>query len=78
MSEVKGLEANKGSKTLQRNQKMSMVSKKLNTDPKNGIQFLVENKLLQHMAKDITHFLYEGEGLNKRGKSSVLGRCVSL
>lgn len=57
---------------------MSMVSRKLNTDPKNGIPFPVENKLLQHMAKDITHFLYEGEGLNKRGKSSVLGHCMSL
>ncbi|NWX10292.1 CYH2 protein, partial [Caloenas nicobarica] len=62
------------SKTLQRNQKMGMVSKKLNTDSQNGIQFLVENKLLQHTAKDIAHFLYKGEGLNKTAIGDYLGK----
>lgn len=48
MSEVEGLEANEGSKTLQRNRKMAMGRKKFNMDPKKGIQFLVENELLQN------------------------------
>lgn len=34
MSEVEGLEANEGSKTLQRNRKMAMGRKKFNMDPK--------------------------------------------
>lgn len=36
MSEVEGLEANEGSKTLQRNRKMAMGRKKFNMDPKRG------------------------------------------
>ncbi|KAI2592085.1 hypothetical protein G5576_018188, partial [Homo sapiens] len=65
MSEVEGLEANEGSKTLQRNRKMAMGRKKFNMDPKKGIQFLVENELLQNTPEEIARFLYKGEGLNK-------------
>ncbi|XP_037244421.1 cytohesin-2 isoform X1 [Falco naumanni] len=73
MSEVEGLEANEGSKTLQRNRKMGMGRKKFNMDPKKGIQFLVENELLRHTAEDIARFLYKGEGLNKTAIGDYLG-----
>uniref|UniRef100_A0A8U8BL87 Uncharacterized protein n=1 Tax=Geospiza parvula TaxID=87175 RepID=A0A8U8BL87_GEOPR len=70
---VEGLEANEGSKTLQRNRKMGMGRKKFNMDPKKGIQFLVEQELLRHTAEDIARFLYKGEGLNKTAIGDYLG-----
>ncbi|TRZ04924.1 hypothetical protein HGM15179_022183, partial [Zosterops borbonicus] len=73
ISEVEGLEANEGSKTLQRNRKMGMGRKKFNMDPKKGIQFLVEQELLRHTAEDIARFLYKGEGLNKTAIGDYLG-----
>uniref|UniRef100_A0A674G944 Cytohesin-2 n=1 Tax=Taeniopygia guttata TaxID=59729 RepID=A0A674G944_TAEGU len=73
ITEVEGLEATEGSKTLQRNRKMGMGRKKFNMDPKKGIQFLVEQELLRHTAEDIARFLYKGEGLNKTAIGDYLG-----
>ncbi|XP_072463507.1 cytohesin-2 isoform X2 [Notamacropus eugenii] len=108
MSEVEGLEANEGSKTLQRNRKMAMGRKKFNMDPKKvpglraelsgsvggpsdptslppsllippqGIQFLVENELLQNTPEEISRFLYKGEGLNKTAIGDYLGEREEL
>ncbi|XP_057390559.1 cytohesin-2 isoform X3 [Balaenoptera acutorostrata] len=78
MSEVEGLEANEGSKTLQRNRKMAMGRKKFNMDPKKGIQFLVENELLQNTPEEIARFLYKGEGLNKTAIGDYLGEREEL
>ncbi|KAI4900556.1 hypothetical protein NFI96_026750, partial [Prochilodus magdalenae] len=39
----------------------------------NGIQFLLENDLLQHTPEDIAQFLYKGEGLNKTVIGDYLG-----
>lgn len=36
-----------------------------------GIEYLCENHQLQMNAKDIAHFLYKGEGLNK----TAIGEC---
>ncbi|KAB0398438.1 hypothetical protein E2I00_014826, partial [Balaenoptera physalus] len=60
-------------KTLQRNRKMAMGRKKFNMDPKKGIQFLVENELLQNTPEEIARFLYKGEGLNKTAIGDYLG-----
>lgn len=38
-----------------------------------GIQFLLENDLLQHTPEDIAQFLYKGEGLNKTVIGDYLG-----
>lgn len=38
-----------------------------------GIQFLIENDLLQNTAEDIAQFLYKGEGLNKTVIGDYLG-----
>ncbi|MGH0124063.1 UNVERIFIED_CONTAM: hypothetical protein FKN15_034471 [Acipenser sinensis] len=38
-----------------------------------GIQFLLENDLLQNTAEDIAQFLYKGEGLNKTVIGDYLG-----
>uniref|UniRef100_A0A6I8S620 Cytohesin-2 n=1 Tax=Xenopus tropicalis TaxID=8364 RepID=A0A6I8S620_XENTR len=73
MNEVEGLEANEGSKTLQRNRKMGMGRKKFNMDPKKGIVYLQENELLRNTPEDIARFLYKGEGLNKTAIGDYLG-----
>lgn len=41
--------------------------------PLQGIQFLLENDLLQHTPEDIAQFLYKGEGLNKTVIGDYLG-----
>uniref|UniRef100_A0A6Q2YBR8 Cytohesin 1a n=1 Tax=Esox lucius TaxID=8010 RepID=A0A6Q2YBR8_ESOLU len=61
------------SKTTQRNKQIAMGRKKFNMDPKKGIQFLLENDLLQHTPEDIAQFLYKGEGLNKTVIGDYLG-----
>lgn len=38
-----------------------------------GIQFLLENDLLQQTPEDISQFLYKGEGLNKTVIGDYLG-----
>uniref|UniRef100_A0A665WKF2 Cytohesin 3 n=1 Tax=Echeneis naucrates TaxID=173247 RepID=A0A665WKF2_ECHNA len=56
-----------------RNKQIAMGRKKFNMDPKKGIQFLLENDLLQHTPEDIAQFLYKGEGLNKTVIGDYLG-----
>uniref|UniRef100_A0A665WKB7 Cytohesin 3 n=1 Tax=Echeneis naucrates TaxID=173247 RepID=A0A665WKB7_ECHNA len=58
---------------LSRNKQIAMGRKKFNMDPKKGIQFLLENDLLQHTPEDIAQFLYKGEGLNKTVIGDYLG-----
>lgn len=38
-----------------------------------GIQYLIEHKLLTSDAQDIAQFLYKGEGLNKTAIGTYLG-----
>uniref|UniRef100_A0A673JMY4 Cytohesin 3a n=1 Tax=Sinocyclocheilus rhinocerous TaxID=307959 RepID=A0A673JMY4_9TELE len=61
------------SKSTQRNKQIAVGRKKFNMDPKKGIQFLLENDLLQHTPEDIAQFLYKGEGLNKTVIGDYLG-----
>lgn len=42
-------------------------------DPKKGIEFLVDNGLLNHYEADVAAFLYKGEGLNKTAIGDYLG-----
>lgn len=41
--------------------------------PLQGIQYLIEHKLLAHNVQDIAQFLYKGEGLNKTAIGTYLG-----
>lgn len=41
--------------------------------PPQGIQFLIENDLLQSSPEDVAQFLYKGEGLNKTVIGDYLG-----
>uniref|UniRef100_A0A7N4PP50 Cytohesin-2 n=1 Tax=Sarcophilus harrisii TaxID=9305 RepID=A0A7N4PP50_SARHA len=46
--------------------------------PLQGIQFLVENELLQNTPEEISRFLYKGEGLNKTAIGDYLGEREEL
>ncbi|XP_029702813.1 cytohesin-3 isoform X4 [Takifugu rubripes] len=73
MTEIEQLTCIGESKTSQRNKQIAMGRKKFNMDPKKGIQFLLENDLLQQTPEDIAQFLYKGEGLNKTVIGDYLG-----
>ncbi|XP_043831423.1 cytohesin-3 isoform X1 [Dromiciops gliroides] len=73
MTEIDNLTCVEESKTTQRNKQIAMGRKKFNMDPKKGIQFLIENDLLQSTPEDIAQFLYKGEGLNKTVIGDYLG-----
>uniref|UniRef100_A0A671XYZ6 Cytohesin 3 n=1 Tax=Sparus aurata TaxID=8175 RepID=A0A671XYZ6_SPAAU len=73
MTEIEQLTCVGESKTTQRNKQIAMGRKKFNMDPKKGIQFLLENDLLQNTPEDIAQFLYKGEGLNKTVIGDYLG-----
>lgn len=38
-----------------------------------GIEFLIENELLQNVPDQVAQFLYQGEGLNKTAIGDYLG-----
>uniref|UniRef100_A0ABI7WKR1 Cytohesin 3 n=2 Tax=Felis catus TaxID=9685 RepID=A0ABI7WKR1_FELCA len=73
MTEIDNLTSVEESKTTQRNKQIAMGRKKFNMDPKKGIQFLIENDLLQSSPEDVAQFLYKGEGLNKTVIGDYLG-----
>uniref|UniRef100_A0AAQ4PIX1 SEC7 domain-containing protein n=1 Tax=Gasterosteus aculeatus aculeatus TaxID=481459 RepID=A0AAQ4PIX1_GASAC len=73
MTEIEQLTCVGETKSSQRNKQIAMGRKKFNMDPKKGIQFLLENDLLQHTPEDIAQFLYKGEGLNKTVIGDYLG-----
>ncbi|XP_051940601.1 cytohesin 4b isoform X2 [Hippocampus zosterae] len=52
--------------------------KKFNMDPKKGINYLVENKLLERSAGCIADFLFKEEGLNKTAIGEFLGERDEL
>ncbi|CAG0883767.1 unnamed protein product [Cyprideis torosa] len=52
---------------------LSIGRKKFNMDPKKGIEYLVEQELIQNNANSIGDFLYRGEGLNKTAIGDYLG-----
>lgn len=53
MTEIDNLTSVEESKTTQRNKQIAMGRKKFNMDPKKGIQFLIENDLLQNSQKTL-------------------------
>lgn len=52
---------------------ISLGKKKFNMDPKKGIEFLLENNLVENTPESVANFLYTGEGLNKTAIGNYLG-----
>lgn len=61
------------SKNANNDKQMTIGRKKFNMDPKKGIEYLYEHKLLLREAHDVAQFLYKGEGLNKTAIGDYLG-----
>ncbi|KAM6966694.1 cytohesin-3-like isoform 1-T1 [Tautogolabrus adspersus] len=57
----------------QKNRRFLRGKKKFNMDPKKGVQYLVENGLLEWRAESFAEFLYKEEGLNKTAIGNFLG-----
>ncbi|XP_003965052.1 cytohesin-4-like isoform X1 [Takifugu rubripes] len=65
-------------KNVARNRKFLRGKKKFNMSPKKGLQYLVDNGLLDHGAEPVAEFLYKEEGLNKTAIGSFLGEKEEL
>ncbi|KAL5018132.1 hypothetical protein ScPMuIL_003854 [Solemya velum] len=72
-TEMESMDIQDDTKNNPKTKQMSIGKKKFNMDPKKGIEYLVENGLLQLNPQDVAAFLYEGEGLNKTAIGDYLG-----
>lgn len=66
------------SKNNQKANKLLIGRKKFNMDPKRGIEFLLENHVLQSNSDDVSQFLFKGEGLNKSAIGEYLGEKIDF
>ncbi|KAK2833023.1 hypothetical protein Q5P01_016912 [Channa striata] len=73
ITKIHSPELKEQSKSVVRNRKFLRGKKKFNMDPKLGVKYLVENKLLEWRAASVAEFLYKEEGLNKTGIGTFLG-----
>lgn len=61
------------SKNNPKSRQMSMGKKKFNIDPKKGIEFLIENGLVENTPEAVASFLYNSEGLTKTAIGEYMG-----
>ncbi|XP_024257856.2 cytohesin-3-like [Oncorhynchus tshawytscha] len=73
MTEIHNIEADEENKNVVRNKRFLCGKKKFNMDHKKGIQYLVDNDLLEWTAEAVAEFLYKEEGLNKTAIGNFLG-----
>ncbi|XP_057699350.1 cytohesin 4b isoform X1 [Corythoichthys intestinalis] len=78
MAEILTFESSETEERNMGKKKFSNGKKKFNMDPKKGINYLVENKLLKKSAGCIAEFLYKEEGLNKTAIGEFLGERDEL
>lgn len=73
VSEMSKIDCQDNNKENSKQKQLSIGKKRFNMDPKKGIQFLIDNQLLDKTAESIAQFLYKGEGLNKTAIGDYLG-----
>ncbi|XP_061882465.1 cytohesin-4-like isoform X2 [Entelurus aequoreus] len=73
MAEVLSFESTEAEERSMEKKQFFNGKKKFNMDPKKGINYLVDNKLLSRSAGCIAEFLYKEEGLNKTAIGDFLG-----
>ncbi|RXN02530.1 cytohesin-3-like protein [Labeo rohita] len=73
MTEIQTMEADDENKNVMKNKRIQCGKKKFNMDPKKGIQYLVDNNLLEWKPEAVAEFLYKEEGLNKTAIGDFLG-----
>jgi len=72
MSEMSKIDC-QDNKENSKQKQLSIGKKRFNMDPKKGIEFLIDNQLLDNTPDSIAQFLYKGEGLNKTAIGDYLG-----
>uniref|UniRef100_A0A3Q3KZB6 Cytohesin 4b n=1 Tax=Mastacembelus armatus TaxID=205130 RepID=A0A3Q3KZB6_9TELE len=78
MADILSFESAEENKTIEKGKRSSNGKKKFNMDPKKGINYLIENKLLDGSAQSIAEFLYKEDGLNKTAIGEFLGERETL
>lgn len=73
MSEMSKIDCQDSHKENSKQKQLLIGKKRFNIDPKKGIEFLIENQLLEHTPDSVAQFLYKGEGLNKTAIGDYLG-----
>ncbi|KAL2086886.1 hypothetical protein ACEWY4_017945 [Coilia grayii] len=73
MAEIQDFESTEENKLIERGKQLSRGKKKFNMDPKKGVHYLVENKLLDLTPQGVAEFLYKEDGLNKTAIGDYLG-----
>ncbi|XP_062854186.1 cytohesin 4b [Trichomycterus rosablanca] len=73
MAEIQNFESSEENKVVERGKQISSGKKKFNMDPKKGVNYLVQNNLLEWKPQSIAEFLYKEEGLNKTAIGDFLG-----
>ncbi|XP_016088141.1 cytohesin-3-like isoform X1 [Sinocyclocheilus grahami] len=73
MTEIQTMEADDENKNVMKNKRIQCGKKKFNMDPEKGIQYLVDNDLLEWKPEAVAEFLYKEEGLNKTAIGNFLG-----
>ncbi|XP_076147569.1 cytohesin-4-like [Alosa pseudoharengus] len=73
MADIQDFESTEESKLIERGKQLSRGKKKFNMDPKKGVNYLVENKLLDWTPQAVAKFLYKQDGLNKTAIGDFLG-----
>ncbi len=67
------VENESNSKNHPRLKQISLGKKKFNMDYKKGMEFLIENGLVENTPDAVAQFLFSGEGLNKTSIGNYLG-----
>ena len=70
---IERLDVDEDGKPNSERQYMATGRKKFNLDSKKGIEYLVEQKVLQRTPEDVARFLFGGEGLMKTAIGVYLG-----
>lgn len=73
LTEIHTMESNEENKNVVMSKRFLCGKKKFNMDPIKGIQYLLENFLLEETPDAVAEFLYKEEGLNKSAIGNFLG-----
>ncbi|XP_035255243.1 cytohesin-3-like isoform X2 [Anguilla anguilla] len=73
MEEIENFESDEENKHIIKSKQFLCGKKKFNMDPKKGMQYLVDNGLLEWEPQAVAEFLYKEEGLNKTAIGDFLG-----
>ncbi|CAG2103312.1 unnamed protein product [Medioppia subpectinata] len=76
--EMSRLEVNDETKVNTKEKQRSIGKKRFNMDPKKGIEYLINNGLMNNTPEAVSQFLFNGEGLNKTAIGVYLGEKIDF